>query len=70
MIEPTMVENSWKITFYPKDEKKPEDKEATAVQGDTGGGATVEVDEEEEKKGQEEDGGEAVDFTESVKVQV
>jgi len=50
MVEPTMVDNSWKITFYPKDEKKVEEKEAKAVQGDTGGGAPVEVDEEEEKK--------------------
>lgn len=42
-----MVENQWKMTFYPKREQE----NKPAVQGDTGGGTAVE-EEEEEKKGQ------------------
>ena len=55
-VDPELVENQWKMIFYPKPDQK-----AKPVQGDTG--AAV----EEEKKDQEEE--EDIDLTESVKVQ-
>ena len=66
-VDPQMVENQWKLIFYPEKEKE-ETKEKT-VQGESGGTAVKEEEEEEkeeEKKGEEE----APVVTESVQVQV
>lgn len=60
----TMIENSWKISFNPKDTQKKE--EAKASTGETGGGDPVEDEEEEEKK--DEADAEPADLTESVLV--
>ena len=72
MVDPTMTENQWKLTFFPKlmeQQANKEESKEPAVQGDTGGGTDVVEQEEEEKKGQENEQ-EVADLTESVKVQV
>lgn len=70
-VDPEMVDNQWKLYFYPK--PKEENKEKTkepAVQGESGGTA-VKEEEEEEKKGEEALEEAPSDLAEeSVKVQV